>query len=199
MYVADGSVIPTSLGVNPLLTISALAERTVKLLADERGWVIDYTSATPKLPARPDRVVGIQFTERMSGSVATGATIPDDYRAAADLGEASGNAISFVFTIIAEDLRAFLANPAHTARMIGTVTIPALSAQPMMASNGVFNLLVCDPDSVDAPQHELPGEPDRSRRAAVFPQGAQEHPRRAWFRYMVGHHHVVRRHPRRSR
>ncbi|MFN8071502.1 MAG: GMC oxidoreductase [Mycobacterium sp.] len=150
LYVADGSVIPTSLGVNPLLTISALAERTVKLLADERGWVIDYTSATPKLPARPDRVVGIQFTERMSGSVATGAAIPDDYRAAADLGEASGSAISFVFTIIAEDLRAFLANPAHTARMIGTVTIPALSAQPMMASNGVFNLLVCDPDSVDA-------------------------------------------------
>lgn len=150
LYVADGSVIPTSLGVNPLLTISALAERTVKLLADERGWVIDYTRATPKLPPRPARAVGIQFTERMSGWVATGAAIPDDYRAAAEQGEESGGAISFVLTIIAEDLAAFLANPGRTAGMIGTVSIPALSAQPMIASNGVFNLLTRDPNSVDA-------------------------------------------------
>lgn len=38
LYVADGSIIPTSLGVNPLLTISALTERAMTLLIRERGW-----------------------------------------------------------------------------------------------------------------------------------------------------------------
>ena len=38
----DGAVIPRPLGVNPLLTISALAERCCQLLARDRGWDIDY-------------------------------------------------------------------------------------------------------------------------------------------------------------
>lgn len=42
LYVCDGSVIPTSLGVNPSLTISALAERCCRLLAEERHWTINY-------------------------------------------------------------------------------------------------------------------------------------------------------------
>ena len=42
LYVCDGSVIRGSLGVNPLLTITAISERAIELLASDKGWAVDY-------------------------------------------------------------------------------------------------------------------------------------------------------------
>src|SRR5262249_36391961 len=42
LYVCDGSIVARSLGVNPLLTITALAERMCALMARRHGWTIEY-------------------------------------------------------------------------------------------------------------------------------------------------------------
>ena len=44
LIIVDGSLIPTALGINPLATITALAERAVEHAALRKGIAIDYTT-----------------------------------------------------------------------------------------------------------------------------------------------------------
>ena len=142
LYVTDGAVIPGSLGVNPLLTISAVSERCCALLAADRGWEIDLGGAATPRPSAPLNV-GIQFTERMAGYGAAA----DDFKEGADKGRATDSPLEFVPTIRANDVGRFVADPEHEALLARTVTAPLLSNEPPQAE-GHFNLFVDDPIQV---------------------------------------------------
>jgi cholesterol oxidase len=148
LYVADGAVIPRPLGCNPLLTISALAERTCALIAEDRGWTIDYALPSQPRPRPQLDRVGIEFTERMAGSFST--ELVDESRSAGHDERTGESPFEFVLTIVAEDLDRLLEDRSYEAGMVGTVRAAALSDQPLSVTRGRFLLAGRDPDRVDA-------------------------------------------------
>lgn len=91
---------------------------------------------------------GIQFTETMRGHVST--AVVDDYAKAEARGKQDGTTFEFTLTVASNDLDDMLKNPAHQARLDGTISCPTLSPQPLQVTNGTFKLLVTDPTRVNA-------------------------------------------------
>jgi cholesterol oxidase len=125
LYVWDGSILPCSIGVNPLLTITALAERAVALVLETQT----LRSPRSALPSPPPRV-GLRFSESMSGLLQspTGQDLP----------------LSFTVTALFEDLEALLADPSTPGRLMGSVDCAPLSAAPLRLERGRLRLFSPD-------------------------------------------------------
>jgi cholesterol oxidase len=118
LLVADGAIVPVPLGANPLLTISALAERVAATLAEERGWTIDYV-ASPPLELREARP-GATFVERWHGHLP------------------GGEELSLSLTVIARDLVALLADSGYRAAVHGAASLTDGSRTATFQVGGTF-------------------------------------------------------------
>jgi cholesterol oxidase len=68
LYVCDGSVMPTSLGLNPLLTISAVSERAMDLLIKEKNWHAPANAPVIPVP-QPTTPVPVPVPETMPAAL----------------------------------------------------------------------------------------------------------------------------------
>ncbi|CAG8620179.1 2848_t:CDS:10 [Ambispora leptoticha] len=173
LYICDGSIVPTSLGVNPFFTISALAERICAKAAEDYKWKIDYHEVTKPIDFEHPLIVhetpkelieqgtrfienekgGLLFSEVMKGYFSTEITDceygDEAYHIAELQAKTADSTMSFLISIIAYDAETLVRMENHSAELFGTVTCRALSPDPLIITTGSFRLLVEDTNSVD--------------------------------------------------
>ncbi len=151
LYVLDGSSLPGATGANPALTITALAERCMELavrrITDQPDWRAPEHADVVRRPIPEDAAVesvrrhtggnmggaepevqGLCFTESVSGALTAG-------------GRSGQQATTLRLRVRIPDLKAFLTDAQHLARVSGTVDVAGMTPAPAIIRSGTLRLL----------------------------------------------------------
>ncbi|MDR4507897.1 MAG: GMC family oxidoreductase [Candidatus Brocadiaceae bacterium] len=145
LFVADGSIIPTSLGVNPFFSISALSERIADLIIHDTAINKNPKEGLLPAPVILPPLIGIEFSSEMNGYFSENvknAKTPEDYKAAEKRGQQEGNDIGFVLTMYIDSVDKFVIESAHEARVEGHIEMGGMK---QMVEQGRFNLFIKGP------------------------------------------------------
>ncbi|KAK1964084.1 glucose-methanol-choline oxidoreductase [Colletotrichum sublineola] len=176
LVVCDGTIIPAALGVNPFATITALAERSVEMVAKDRGINIledknrplnlfaepahnpfegdDDNKQVARVreiikAARDDKTPGIAFTEMMDGWIHFGEDSgPLGFERATETAKSRGEYARFFLSCRSWNTHNLVNDKEHEANLTGTFTCPALGGT-CMVQGGKFQLFNDDPRSPD--------------------------------------------------
>jgi cholesterol oxidase len=156
LRVWDGSILPGSVGVNPFLTIAALAERAAAMLLAARDEARARKPAHRPIPDLPGAgSFPIVEEDRNVGGLRTAMELRETFRGWLDTEEQKPVAIE-LRTVI-PDLVGFFKDPAHRVAtpgedggrsdvtLRGRITCPALCAEPLEITGGSVQLLVREP------------------------------------------------------
>jgi cholesterol oxidase len=153
LQVVDGALMPGPVGANPSLTIAALADRAATHVLgntpatsgsgsgpSSTAFVPPPQSTAVAPPARAEGRSGVEFTEKMRGALAWGATDFEE-------GYARGESAMFKLTISIDDMDRFTADPDHLGSAAGYVDADFLGGR-FQVDQGWFNLF----SPADSPQ-----------------------------------------------
>jgi GMC oxidoreductase len=179
LVVVDGAVIPSALAVNPFATITALAERSVEGVANEKGITINYEykgTSISELFSWQGAInwVAPQFGRALEkdmeqaqiaiakSSMRGGARFTeileghlyvgddiDDFSIAAEAAKGLCSTAKFYLSVDAWDINALVDKSNHAAMLTGTFSCGALPNGPFLVLRGEFQLFSQDPETPD--------------------------------------------------